>query len=189
MKYVVPFILREKVNKIYIDYRQIPNAQESGFTALNLPFDVNDCIGYPMLHAYFENSTLRGYERHCGWIQIIERKEYASVSSEYPKNTSLELDASEEMKSHKLPYFAIGYPAEFFDAPCRNLGGSAKLNWRAYTYLVDPPSKMNDDRLVFLAGFSWGYTEDKLGNIQLSEFKILSEDTWKEQQKYILFTK
>ncbi|MCM1124526.1 MAG: hypothetical protein NC416_18280 [Eubacterium sp.] len=185
MKYVVPFILREKVNKIYIDYQPMPDAQEAGFTALKLPFDVNDCLGYPMLHAYFGNSTLRGYERYCAWIQIIERREYTAISSESPANISFELDASAEMKKHKLPYFGIGYPAEFFDAPCKNLGDSAKLDWRAYTYLVDPPSRMNGSQLVFLTGFTWGYTEDQSGNIHLLDFKILSEDKWTEHQKYI----
>ena len=186
MKYIVPFILREKVNKIYIDYQKIPNAQESGFTALKLPFDVNDCVGYPMLHAYFENSNLYGYERYCGWIQIIERNEYSAASSEYPTTTSFELDISDEMRSHKWPYFAYGYPAEFFDAPCRNMGAGAKLDWRAYTYLVDPPSKMNDNHLVFLAGFSWGYTEYKNGNIQLLDFKVLSEEKWTEHQRFLI---
>lgn len=185
MKYVVPFILREKVNKVYIDYQKIPNAQESGFTALKLPFDVNDCVGYPMLHAYFANSSLHGYERYCGWIQMIERREYSAANSEHPTHISLELDVSEEMRRHNLPYFAYGYPAEFFDAPCRNLGASAKLDWRAYTYLVDLPSRMNDNQLVFLTGFSWGYTEDINGIVQLLDFNVLSEEKWREHRNQI----
>lgn len=187
MKYTINFNLRGKENKISIDYQKIPSAQESGFIALKLPFDVNDCIGYPMLHAYFENINLYGYERYCGWIQIIERRDYSDINAKEPANISYELDIAEEMKIHKIPYFAYGYPAEFFDAPCKNLGGSEKLDWRAYTYLVDLPSRMNENQLVFLAGFSWGYMEDKNGNVQLLDFNILSEDKWIEHQKYVLF--
>ncbi|MBD5523882.1 MAG: hypothetical protein HDR04_05590 [Lachnospiraceae bacterium] len=50
MKYTINFNLRGRENKITIDYQKIPSAQKSGFTALKIPFDVNDCIGYPMLH-------------------------------------------------------------------------------------------------------------------------------------------
>ena len=97
------------------------------------------------------------------------------------------LDIPEEMRKHKIPYFAYGYPAELFDAPCNNLGNSEKLDWRAYTYLVDLPSRMNNNQLSFLTGFSWGYTEDKNGNVQLSDFAVLSEDSWTAHQKYALF--
>ena len=61
MKYAINFNLRGKENKISVDHQKIPSAQESGFTALKLPFDVNDCIGYPMVHTYFENINLYGY--------------------------------------------------------------------------------------------------------------------------------
>lgn len=118
MIYTIPFHLRNKENIMTIDYRQISNAAESGFSALKLPFDVNECVGYPMLHAYFENLNLNGYERYCGFIQIIKREEYTSVDNTEPVRTIYELDASEEMMKHKWPYFAYGYPAEFFDAPC-----------------------------------------------------------------------
>lgn len=187
MKHTITFHLRGRKNTLSIDYIKIPSAQESGFSALNLPFDVNDCVGYPMLHAYFETINLYGYERYCGWIQIIERKDYADIHAVKPTNVSCELDVSEEMKKSKNPYFAYGYPAEFFDAPCKNLGASEKLHWRAYTYLVDPPSRMNHHQTVFLTGFSWGYSEDKHGTVQLFDLKTLSEQNWTEHQKYILF--
>lgn len=187
MRYTITFNLRGKENKIFIDYGKIPNAQTSGFTALKLPFNVNECVGYPMLHAYFENISLCGYERYCGWIQVIERRDYINMNDKNPTMISFELDVSEEMRKHKIPYFAYGYPAELFDAPCKNLGNSEKLDWRAYTYLVDLPSKMNNNQLVFLAGFSWGYTEDKNGNVQLFNFTVLSEENWMEHQKYALF--
>ena len=45
-----------------------------------------------------------------------------------------------------------------------------------YTYLVDLPSRMNNNQLYFLTGFSWGYTEDKNGNVQLFDLEILSKE-------------
>lgn len=189
MRYTIPFNLRDKENNLIVEYNEMPNASESGFCALKLPFDVNLCIGYPMLHAYFESLNLKGYERACGWIQIIKREEYNTIDGKEVSNVVYDLDVSEEMRSHELPYFALGYPAELFDAPCNNLNGNEKLIWRAYTYLVDVPSRMNDWQLLFLAGFSWGYSEDVEGNVQLLDFELLSEEDWNEHRKYAEFAK
>lgn len=145
MKYLIPFELRNKENSIVIEYNKMKNAKESGFEALNVPFDVNQCIGYPMVHAYFDNMSLKGYERYCGWIQIIRKEEYITVDQEEKATVTYELDYCEQIKH----YFCIGFPAELFDAPCKNLGKKEKLIWTAYTYLVDPPSKMNDDQMIF----------------------------------------
>ena len=108
-----------------------------------------------MIHAYFDNLNLKGYERYCGWIQIIRKEEYNTVNQKENVTTTYEIDFCAQTK----PYFCIGFPAELFDAPCKNLGTNEKLIWTAYTYLVDPPSRMNDNQMTFLAGFSWGYTE------------------------------
>ncbi len=115
MRYTITFNLRGKENQIFIDYQKIPNARESGFAALKLPFDVNECVGYPMLHAFFDHMNLFGYERYCGWIQVIERRDYADMNAGEPTAVSFELDIPEEMRKHKIPYFAYGYPAELFD--------------------------------------------------------------------------
>ena len=96
-----------------------------------------------------------------------------------------ELDAPENIREHKLPYFAFGYPAELFDAPCNNLNGSEKVIWRAYTYLVDMPSKMNHFHLSYLAGFSWGYTENCHKEVSILDFQLLTEDDWNIHKKYI----
>lgn len=182
MKYLIPFELRNKENSIVIEYNKMKNAKESGFEALNVPFDVNQCIGYPMVHAYFDNMSLKGYERYCGWIQIIRKEEYNTVDQKEAATTTYEIDYCAPIK----PYFCIGFPAELFDAPCKNLGKNEKLIWTAYTYLVDPPSKMNDDQMIFLAGFSWGYAESINGVENILDLNILSEKDWKMHQKYIL---
>lgn len=180
MKYVIPFSLRNKENKIIVEYKKMENAKESGFEVLNLPFDTNQCIGYPMIHAYFDNLNLVGYERYCGWIQIIRKDEYNTVDQKETVTTTYEIDYCAPTK----PYFCIGFPAELFDAPCYNLGSNEKLVWTAYTYLVDPPSRMNNDQMTYLAGFSWGYTETANGAEDILDFTLLSEEDWKMHQEY-----
>ena len=181
MKYSIPFQLRNKMNNITVDYKAMENPEESGFGALNVPFDVNQCIGYPMIHAYFDDLNLQGYERYCGFIQIMRWEEYNTVDGKESVNVRYELDCVGTVS----PYFCVGYPAELFDAPCNNLRGSEKLVWTAYTYLVDPPSRMNGNQLTFLAGFSWGYVENTHGIEGILDFKVLSEKDWEEHKKYI----
>ena len=72
-----------------------------------------------------------------------------------------------------------GYPAEIFDAPCCNLAGCKHLKWTAYTYLVDLPSRMNGNKLEFLAGYSWGYEEDENGPQRLLPLEVLTKNEWK----------
>lgn len=181
MQYLIPFQLRNKENRIIVEYNKIENVKDSGFEVLNVPFDVNQCIGYPMIHAYFDNLNLKGYERYCGWIQIIRKEEYNTVNQKENVTTTYEIDFCAQTK----PYFCIGFPAELFDAPCKNLGTNEKLIWTAYTYLVDPPSRMNDNQMTFLAGFSWGYTESVNGAENILDFNILGENDWKMHRELI----
>ena len=181
MKYTIPFQLRNKTNYIAVDYKAMENPEESGFGALNVPFDVKKCIGYPMIHAYFENLNLKGYERYCGFIQVIRREDFKTVDGTESVTVSYEPDCTDMI----WPYFCVGYPAELFDAPCYNLRDSERVIWTAYTYLVDPPSRMNDNQLTYLAGSSWGYVESTDGIEGILEFKVLSEADWEEHKKYI----
>jgi len=174
MKYSIPFRLRNKENLLFVEYNEMQSPEEAGFGALNVPFDVTKCIGYPMVHAYFEDMNLKGYERYCGFIQIMRWEEINTVDGEERANVRYELDGPDTIR----PYFCVGYPAELFDAPCNNLRDNEKLIWTAYTYLVDPPTRMNDNQLTFLAGFSWGYVESANGVEGILDFKVLSENDW-----------
>ena len=185
MKHYVPFEFHGKKNFITVDYREMADEFQSGFHIIPVPFSPAECRGYPMLHAYFENLSLAGYERYCGFIQFIRREEYADISAETPARVSYDIDITEDMRARKFPYFALGYPPELFDAPCRNLQGAEKLVWRAYTYLVDVPSRINDNRLTCLAGFSWGYTENSRGEVSLLDFSLLTKKDW-DSHKIIL---
>ena len=168
MKYAIPFVFHSKPNAISVEYGPMSDARSAGFQLLNLPFDPELCAGYPMLQASFDYLTLTGYERYCGWIQLIRREEYRAAEDAAPARILYELDVPDRQRG--TPYFAVGYPPELFDAPCRNLRGCGRLVWRAFTYLVDVPSRMNGHRLGFLAGFSWGYTENIRGEVSLLDF-------------------
>jgi hypothetical protein len=184
MQHIIPFVFHGKKNNITVDYSEISDAHEAGFHILNLPFAADACKGYPLIHAYFRDMNLQGYERYCGWIQIIRRDEFSHIGDLSPSNVCYEPDVPEDMLEHGLPYFAYGYPPELFDAPCRNLRGCEKLIWRAYTYLVDVPSRINGYQLGYLAGFTWGYTEDRCGAVSLLDFSLLTEDDWNMHKEY-----
>lgn len=184
MKYTIPFTLHSKENSITVDYSAIADAHEAGFHILNLPFAPEGCKGYPMIHAYFRVLNLQGYERYCGWIQIIRREEFRHIGDLSTANVYYELDVPEDIMEHDLPYFAYGYPPELFDAPCRNLRSSEKLVWRAYTYLVNIPSRINGYQLSFLAGFTWGYTENICGEVSVLELSLLTEKDWNMHKQY-----
>lgn len=186
MTYMIPFVFHSKKNRIAVDYSEIADAHEAGFHILNLPFASEACKGYPMIHAYFKDLNLKGYERYCGWIQIIRREEFHHISDTAPSNVLYELDVPEEILERDLPYFAYGYPPELFDAPCRNLRSCEKLIWRAYTYLVDIPTRINGNQLSYLAGFSWGYTENSLDEVSLLDFYQLTETDWNTQKLLVL---
>lgn len=174
----IKFNWRNKECAVIIEYNANPGASESGFNIFkNMPFDVELCKGYPMVHAYVDAADLKGYERYCGWIQLIRREDYTD-NIETPVVT-YDIDGSNEMVEKGLPYFALGYPAELFDAPCMNLNGSDRLVWTAYTYLVEMPvNRVNGNKIKFLAGFSWGYEETINHQVKISELGILSADDW-----------
>lgn len=44
---------------------------------------------------------------------------------------------------------------------------------------------MNDNRLLFLAEFSWGYMENLKGEVQLLSFEELSENDWLAHQNIL----
>jgi hypothetical protein len=175
----IPFTLRDIPSILEVKYASNESAYESGFDALDIPFDPDLCIGYPTVHAYIKNMTATGYRRYCGWIQLVKREYYSSEALVAPDEVNLSIDSLDPIHI----YCAHGYPAEFYDAPCNNLNENIKGRWTAYTYLVDMPSRMNDNQLSFLAGFQWGYEEGKEnGTLQVSMqgIKTISKKQWDE---------
>lgn len=122
---------------------------------------------------------LTGYKRYCGFIQVVKR-------IEDNRDERLFLDADDYFHGMDNPYFSYGYPASLYDAPCMNLGNCEELTWKAYTYLVDMPSRLNQNKLKFLTGFSWGYVENVHGVQGLLDLEMLTEEDFK---KHCLFLK
>ena len=91
----------------------------------------------------------------------------------------------DDFRSMGNPYFSYGYPASLFDAPCYNLGNCDELTWKAFTYLVDMPTRMNKNQLEYITGFSWGYTENKNGCTGLLDFERLTEEHFAKHKQFI----
>ena len=182
---LLPFNLRGITNTIEVIYKANESAKESGFDALlDLPFDPNLCIGYPTVHAYIKNMTSTGYRRTCAWIQLVKREYFSSKELDKPDENILSIDTNDP----SLIYLAYGCPAELYDAPCNNLNNNVKGKWTAYTYLVDIPSRMNEFKMSFLAGFQWGYEEEIENNklkVKIQDIKELKYENWKEHISYL----
>jgi hypothetical protein len=175
----IPFNLKGIQNTIEVIYKTNESASESGFDVLNVPFDPNLCIGYPTLHAYIKNMTSTGYRRGCGWIQLVKREYFSSEALDKPDENILSVDTNDPA----IIYMALGTPAEIYDAPCNNLNGNVKGKWTAYTYLVDMPSRMNEYKMSFLAGFQWGYEEAMENNqltVRMQDIVEINYEIWKE---------
>ena len=145
-----------------IEVRYGPNTSSvrSGFDALgSLGFDPEMCLGYPTLRARVKRYGGSGYRTMLAWIQVITSSRYARLSDAVPGQVTRDLDASPLMLAQGVPFFAYGYPAELYDAPCNNLGEASRLDWLAHTFLVTFPSRLNGETIACLAAFSWGYSE------------------------------
>ena len=120
----IPFTLHGIEENLTVEYTQGTDPREIGYDALQgFPIDKICCTGYPVMHGYFEHMNATGYRRSCGFIQFVERIE------NYGENRELSIDVSDENLGKGNPYFAYGYPAEIFDAPCCNLAGCRHLKW------------------------------------------------------------
>lgn len=184
MNYKVNVVINDEQEVLVIDYEICKSAKEAGFDKISgFPVDRVNCIGYPTMHAYFENMNCTGYRRYCGFIQLVERKEYSSDGT--LRNTVLELDVPVRKEKFVIPYFSYGYPSELFDAPCCNLGDCARLEWKAYTYLVVPLSRISNNQISFVAGWSWGYCEDKNGVSAIMELELLDKTQFDMHMEYI----
>lgn len=182
----IPVQIRGTATNLVVECKKSTSAEESGFDAfINLPFPLDSCVGYPLMHAYFEDMKLTGYNRYCGFIQLIERQEYRTVDGKEIHTIDLTIDGIEEMLKAGNPYFCYGYPAEIFDAPCKNLGNCDRLIWKAYTYLVDMPTRINNNKLSYLTGFSWGYEENKSGPQNMLDLEILNHEQWVSHSRII----
>jgi len=156
----VPFVLNHQPGILEVEYEANQSAAKSGFELFaGNSFDVEMCISYPTMRARIKSYAGTGYATACAWIQIVTRREFPALDAIEPVNIEPSVDAHPTLAELGIPFFAFGFPAEVFDAPCNNLNGLVKLEWVADTFLVTLPSRVNDDTISQLAGFRWGYSE------------------------------
>ena len=156
---LIPFRLYGKTGRIAVTYGVTVDPAAVGFDVIpNL--GVNDmlCRGYPTVHALIERYAGTGYRRLCGWIQVVSDEYYRTGDGDAaPAERSVSVDKLPSMQHADMPFADFGTPSEFFDAPCGNLNGYARLRWTAHSFLTTVPIRSRDENIRRLAGFRWGY--------------------------------
>jgi len=124
----IPFELNRKPGILKVCYEADQNAEKSGFDLFaRSGFDVNQCLGYPTMRARIESYEGAGYATACAWIQVVTRLEFDCQGAIEPANIVPSVDTHPTNANLGVPFFAFGFPAEIYDAPCNNLNGLAKL--------------------------------------------------------------
>ena len=178
----IPFELNHKPGLLEVHYEDNRSITDSGFDLLSgVGFDINMCVGFPTMRAYIRAYEGTGYYTASAWIQIITRREYASLDDCEPQAIVPSVDVNDTLAELGVPFFAMGFPAEIYDAPCNNLGSCARLDWIADTFLVTLPSRINDHLITPLAGFRWGYVEhDSNGKrqVEITPLNVVGTAFW-----------
>lgn len=180
----IPIVQNCKLGILTVNYEPKSSVAKTGFDLFTRNgFDMNLCIGYPTMHACVESYEGTGYYTACAWIQIVTRREFTSLEAAEPAAVLPSVDTHPTLAELGVPFFAFGFPAEIFDAPCNNLNGLAKLEWVADTFLVTLPSRANDYIISCVAGFRWGYCEydfDGKRQVKISPLVVTSPATWQQ---------
>ncbi len=180
----IDFVLNHKPGILKVEYEPNQSAEKSGFDLFaGNGFDVKMCIGYPTMRARIESYDGMGYATACAWIQIVTRREFHSLKAAQPTTGLPSVDTHPTLADSGIPFFAFGFPAEIFDAPCNNLNGLAKLEWLADTFFVTMPTRANEYTISCLAGFRWGYTEydlDGKRQVDISPLMVTGPVAWNQ---------
>ena len=180
----ISFELNRKPGALVVHYDANQSAAKSGFDLFaGIGFDINMCIGYPSMRACFKSYPGTGYATACAWIQVVTRREFASLEAAEPAAIVPSVDTHPTLEELGVPFFAFGFLAEIFDAPCNNLNGLAKLEWVADTFLVTLPSRANNNTISCVAGFRWGYTEydlDGKRQVEISPLVVTDPAAWNQ---------
>ncbi len=145
----IPFHLRGYDGQVSVFYRASHDPHQTGYDALDLPFDLALTEGYPACHAIVSYSG-QGYRAYMGWIQLITNRDPA---------TGAESVSNDVMPIHEdvdSPFAVFGYAPTFFDAPANP--DHETEDWIADAFLVACPGVARTRRVAALLGFRWGYT-------------------------------
>jgi hypothetical protein len=186
---VIPFQLRGCDGRIAVYYGVNTDPVKAGFDFLaGLNFDVDLCRGYPVVHARIEDYSGSGYRTICGWIQLVTRKDQDSTDPAQARTTtSVSIDVAPAFQELNLPFACFGNLPQFFDAPCLNLGDSARLVWTADAFLTTTPLRSPDDPIECLAGFRWGYIETNVPDQApvILPLEVIGADAWNEHLPFL----
>lgn len=177
----IPFVHHGRQGVIEVRYGPNTSVEGSGFDLLEgVGFDVAVCLGYPTLEARIARYAGSGYRTCMAWIQIVTDRYYTEPDGAVSLEVS-DVDTLPALADCGVPFFAHGFPATLYDAPCDNLGDYARLEWVAHTFMVTYPTRMDDHTISFLSGFRWGYEEwDEGGRrcVSLRPLEVLGRTEW-----------
>ena len=158
---LIPFTLNDRPGRVAVTYGPGQDPVQAGFDALpGIDFDVDLCLGYPVMQAQIDGYAGSGYRTLCGWIQIITRECYGREDAERANLLrSCSIDLVPAMYGAGVPWVVFGNLPSIFDAPCLNLGDNAELTWIADTFLTTVPLRSREAEINWLLGFRWGYRE------------------------------
>lgn len=180
----IPFVLNRNPGVLKVHYEVNRSITESGFDLFaGNSFDVKICLGYPTMRACVSSYEGAGYHTACAWIQIVTQREFTSVKAAEPVVVVPDVDTHPTLAELGVPFFALGFPSEIFDAPCNNLNGLARLEWIADTFLVTMPNRANDNTISRVAGFRWGYCEydlDEKRQVEVQPVIVTDHSRWKQ---------
>ncbi|MGL6173961.1 MAG: hypothetical protein ACRC1P_05075, partial [Cellulosilyticaceae bacterium] len=126
----IPFESYGKKGLIEVTYGENTSPILSGFEIVkDLVPDLSICMGYPTMHAKFKEFEGHGFTKASAVVQIITMDIYNTVESTSPDKIIKIVNLSPTMQQNNVPFFAYGYPAEIYDAPCNNYTSSYKLVW------------------------------------------------------------
>jgi hypothetical protein len=111
--------------------------------------------GFPVCTATVDYPA-RGYRSMVGWVQLVRSTDNESAGE------SFEMDPFGLFGDAPSPYCWYGQRPTLFDAPSRWM--RQPLEWVAHSFLavtpLDEVAQLKPRRVVPLAGFSWGFTDD-----------------------------
>ena len=185
----IPFHLKGYAGKVSIYYGVNDDPLKVGFDALpGLPFNLDACRGYPVIHARIEAYAGSGYRTLCGWIQIVTSVYLDARDGQPPRSeTFVSADVAPAFDATDIPFATYGYLPQLFDAPCLNLGDYTKLRWTADTFLTTVPVRSRDEEISRLLGFRWGYLENDTPGEKpvLLPLKITDAQVWNQHLAYL----
>jgi hypothetical protein len=128
--------------------------------------------GFPVCTATVDHPEL-GYRSMFGWVQLVRSTDNESRGQRF------EVDPFALFGDAPSPYCWYGQHPVLFDAPSR--AERRPLDWVAHSFLATTPLEevmTVGRRVVPIAGFSWGFTDDGSSTVVLHDLAVLGDVEW-----------